>query len=211
MASTSKNKKSQSKSTGTKTASTKIMTTKNATVQINVVKNKSKKSAPKKMKVVSGFERYKMIEVAAYYLAEKHKFAGHAADYWIEAEKIINQSVIHGADPDTKKPKVVSTKTTVMQSTNTSNTQSSEQVDQLTIIEGIGPKIASLLNEGGILTFAELAKTPVATLVAMLIKAGPRYRMHVPNTWPEQAVLARDGKMDELKALQARLVGGKLK
>lgn len=211
MAISPKNKKSESKSAGTKTASTRIVTTKHATVQINVVKNKSKKSSPKKIKVVSGFERYKMIEVAAYYLAEKGKFSGHTVDYWIEAEKMINQSVIHGADSGTNKLKTVSTKTPSMQSTGTSNTQSSDHVDQLTIIEGIGPKIASLLNEGGIVTFTDLAKTPVETLTAMLTKAGPRYRMHVPTTWPEQAALARDGKMDELKALQARLDGGKLK
>jgi hypothetical protein len=62
MAISPKNKKSESKSAGTKIASTRIVTTKHATVQINVVKNKSKKSSPKKIKVVSGFERYKMIE-----------------------------------------------------------------------------------------------------------------------------------------------------
>jgi len=28
-------------------------------------------------------------------------------------------------------------------------------------------------------------------------------------TWPQQAALARDGKMDELKALQDKLDGGK--
>ncbi len=30
--------------------------------------------------------RYKMIEVAAYYLAEKDGFAGNPVDYWIAAE-----------------------------------------------------------------------------------------------------------------------------
>lgn len=35
-------------------------------------------------------ERYRMIEVAAYYIAEKHGFAGSAADYWVQAEIEIN-------------------------------------------------------------------------------------------------------------------------
>lgn len=35
-------------------------------------------------------ERYRMIEVAAYYIAEKHGFAGSAADYWVQAETEIN-------------------------------------------------------------------------------------------------------------------------
>lgn len=211
MASTDKNKKSQTKATGAKSSSTKIVTTKNATVEINVVRNKTKKSAPKKMKVVSGFERYKMIEVAAYYLAEKHKFAGHAADYWIEAEKMINKTVAESADAEIKKPKAVSTKATTTQSTEKLKTKVSDQVDRLTLIEGIGPKIAGLLNADGITSFTDLANASVDTLAAILIKAGPRYRMHVPTSWPAQAALARDGKMDELKALQAQLDGGKQK
>lgn len=35
-------------------------------------------------------ERYRMIEVAAYYIAEKHGFAGSAVDYWVQAEIEIN-------------------------------------------------------------------------------------------------------------------------
>ena len=37
-------------------------------------------------------QRYKMIEVAAFYLAEKDGFAGNPVDYWIAAElQISNQ------------------------------------------------------------------------------------------------------------------------
>jgi hypothetical protein len=52
---------------------------------------KPKKSSKNKAEPMSGFERYKMIEVAAYYLAEKSGFAGHAADYWVAAEKEIDK------------------------------------------------------------------------------------------------------------------------
>ncbi len=83
------------------------------------------------------------------------------------------------------------------------------QPDNLKKIEGIGPKIAEILNNGGIYTFAELANTPVDTISELLAAAGPRFQMQVPESWPEQAGLARDGKWNELKDLQDRLDGGK--
>jgi len=81
--------------------------------------------------------------------------------------------------------------------------------DDLKKIEGIGPKIEGLLNEGGFLTFAALADGPTEKIQDILDAAGPRYRIHKPATWSEQAALARDGKWDELKVLQDRLDGGK--
>ncbi|MBP7999815.1 MAG: DUF4332 domain-containing protein [Chloroflexi bacterium] len=59
--------------------------------------------------------------------------------------------------------------------------------DDLTRINGIGPKVASLLQESGIHTFAQLAQTPVSQIQAILDKAGTRYRLLDPTTWPEQA------------------------
>jgi predicted flap endonuclease-1-like 5' DNA nuclease len=84
-----------------------------------------------------------------------------------------------------------------------------DKVDDLKLIEGIGPKIEQLLNSGGIYTFAKLADTDVADLKTILEEAGPRYQMHEPTSWPQQAALARDGKMDELKELQDQLTGGR--
>ncbi|GAB3747710.1 50S ribosomal protein L17 [Spirosoma pomorum] len=81
--------------------------------------------------------------------------------------------------------------------------------DDLTIIEGVGPKIAELLIAAGITTFAQLADADDATVQQVLTEAGPRFNVHDATTWNEQAALARDGKMDELKALQDRLKGGK--
>ncbi len=48
----------------------------------------AKKPAEKKSKAtISDLEqRYRMIEVAAYYIAEKDGFAGSPVDYWIAAE-----------------------------------------------------------------------------------------------------------------------------
>ncbi len=84
-----------------------------------------------------------------------------------------------------------------------------KKADDLKKIEGVGPKIAGLLNEAGISTFKKLARAKPAKLEGILEKAGPRYRMHKPATWPEQAALAAAGKWDELKVLQDELQGGK--
>lgn len=81
--------------------------------------------------------------------------------------------------------------------------------DDLKKIEGIGPKIASILTEKGIGTFEKLGTSSVKTLETILLEAGPRYRMHNPGSWPKQAKLADAGKWDELKVLQDKLDGGK--
>jgi len=81
--------------------------------------------------------------------------------------------------------------------------------DDLTKIEGIGPKIKGLLIEGGIPTFAALAAAPVEKVKGILNDAGPRYKMHNPTTWGQQAQMAADGKWDELKKWQDESDGGK--
>lgn len=81
--------------------------------------------------------------------------------------------------------------------------------DDLTKIEGVGPKIAELLNNAGITTFAQLADAEDETVQQVLVDAGPRFNVHDATTWNEQAALARDGKWDELNELQDRLKGGK--
>ena len=81
--------------------------------------------------------------------------------------------------------------------------------DDLTKIEGIGPKISEILSGQGITTFAALAATEEARLEEILEAAGSRFQLADPETWPEQAELAAAGKWDELNALQDRLTGGR--
>ncbi|WP_046743081.1 50S ribosomal protein L21 [Kordia zhangzhouensis] len=78
--------------------------------------------------------------------------------------------------------------------------------DDLKKIEGIGPKIASTLNEAGITTYADLAKTDAAKISEIIADVRGN---HVTDTWPKQAQLAADGKWDELKKWQDELDGGK--
>ena len=81
--------------------------------------------------------------------------------------------------------------------------------DDLKLIEGVGPKIADLLINAGIVTFADLAAASIEKVKEILDAAGSRYAMHDPTTWASQAELARDGKWDELKELQDKLNAGK--
>lgn len=83
--------------------------------------------------------------------------------------------------------------------------------DDLKLIEGIGPKIAGLLNDAGITTWAALSTTDAAKIKEILAAAGARYASHDPTTWPEQAGMAARGEMDKLKAWQDELDGGKVK
>jgi ribosomal small subunit protein bTHX len=83
--------------------------------------------------------------------------------------------------------------------------------DQLTKIEGIGPKVMEVLGESGIASFADLAKTESAKIAEILVAANSRYKMFDPTTWPEQAKMAADGKWDELKVWQDAHDGGKKK
>lgn len=81
--------------------------------------------------------------------------------------------------------------------------------DDLKKIEGIGPKISELLNQYGIHTFEQLAKTEVSRLREILASAGPQLAMHDPGTWPSQANLAANGEWKNLEFYQDMLKGGR--
>jgi predicted flap endonuclease-1-like 5' DNA nuclease len=81
--------------------------------------------------------------------------------------------------------------------------------DDLKIVEGIGPKIEELFKTSGILTWKALGETSVDRLREILSKAGERYQIHDPNTWPRQSKMAYEGKWQELKDWQNTLEGGR--
>jgi predicted flap endonuclease-1-like 5' DNA nuclease len=138
------------------------------------------------------------------YLSEdKGWFNDHAADAYVPSpySGIDNSVVDLTALPAKKKPAVK--KTAAKKST------AKAKKDDLKKIEGIGPKIASILTDKGIGTFAKLAGASVKTLEGILKEAGPRYTMHKPGSWPKQAKLAASGDWDKLKVLQDKLDGGK--
>jgi len=79
--------------------------------------------------------------------------------------------------------------------------------DDLTRIAGIGPKISSVLQDVGIMTYSQLADSDVDRLRQILDESG--IRLANPDTWPEQARLAAAGDWDALKGLQGQLKGGR--
>lgn len=81
--------------------------------------------------------------------------------------------------------------------------------DDLKKIEGIGPKIQSVLAEANIITFAQLAATSVADL-ERIVREEAGIRVAFPDTWPEQAKMAADGDWDGLKLYQDALQGGRV-
>jgi len=86
-------------------------------------------------------------------------------------------------------------------------TEVAPEPDDLKRIEGIGPKTSKVLNEAGILTFAQLAEAEVDRLVQIVQEAG--LRLVDPHTWPDQARLAAAGDWTALDKLQDELEGGR--
>lgn len=79
--------------------------------------------------------------------------------------------------------------------------------DDLTELEGIGPKVAKVLAGIDISTFESLAKADYAKVKAALDTAG--YKYMDPAGWIEQAALAARGDTEGLKKLQDSLKGGR--
>ena len=73
----------------------------------------------------------------------------------------------------------------------------STSVDDLTIVEGIGPKAAEVLIAAGIDTFVKLANTSTEAVKEILTSSEARVGHLDPGTWAEQSQLAADGKMEK--------------
>ena len=101
------------------------------------------------------------------------------------------------------------TKTKAKATTAKKKKATTKKKDDLTKVEGIGPKIQELLNKNGIKTYGELSAMSAKKIKTILESAGSRYRIHDPKTWPKQAKLAAAGNWDKLNAWQEELSGGK--
>ncbi len=69
-----------------KAADTKKTTTIKGTVKSAAVKSATVKASTRDLE-----SNYKLIELAAYLIAERDSFAGNPVDYWVKAEAKINQ------------------------------------------------------------------------------------------------------------------------
>ena len=82
------------------------------------------------------------------------------------------------------------------------------KADDLKKIEGIGPKIADVLTEAGLATYADVAASTLEAIKEIL-SAHKTLAGKDPSTWCDQAKMAAEGKWDELKKWQDEMDGGK--
>jgi len=80
--------------------------------------------------------------------------------------------------------------------------------DDLTKIEGIGPKAAEALTAAGLATFADVSKSTPTKIKKILDEAEGKFGAMDPGTWTKQAKLAATDKWDELKKWQDEMDGG---
>ena len=133
-----------------------------------------------------------VVVAAAPAVAEEMPATAPVAEAVVEAAAVAMEEVV-AAEPQTEKQP----------------SKKTPKLDDLKVIEGIGPKIEQLLKDGGITTWAELASADVERLKEILDAAGPRYQIHDPSTWPAQSKFAVAGEWEELKEYQDMLTGGR--
>jgi len=107
--------------------------------------------------------------------------------------------IVEEAEPETEVVEDVAPETEVVE-------DAEPEADDLKKIEGIGPKISSVLAESGVTTFARLAELSIDEIKGIL---EGKVRIAIVDTWAEQAALAAAGKWDELETLQDELQGGR--
>lgn len=84
------------------------------------------------------------------------------------------------------------------------------KLNDLKVVEGIGPKIEGLFHNFDIKTWKALADCTVSKCQEVLDSGGDRYRVHDPASWPMQARMCHEGKWKELAKWQDEHKHGKL-
>jgi len=85
---------------------------------------------------------------------------------------------------------------------------SKDKADDLTKIEGAGPKAAEALVNAGLDTFDKVSKAKADAIKEILTEASSRMAHLDPTSWPKQAKMAAEGKWDELKEWQDNVKAG---
>jgi predicted flap endonuclease-1-like 5' DNA nuclease len=83
-----------------------------------------------------------------------------------------------------------------------------KHADDLTVLEGIGPKTDELLRANGIESFVQVAQLHVDALIDILDHGGPSFRLANPASWPQQALFAAENRWTELKRFQNEMIEG---
>jgi large subunit ribosomal protein L21 len=119
-----------------------------------------------------------------------------------ETDKVVEKPVV-------KVEKVVVTKPAVAKPLTKTEVPvvSKTTTNDLTVIEGIGPKIAQILAQNEVKNFKSLIATPVEDIKTWL--KDNKLAFIDPTTWAEQAQLVDAGKLVEFETLKQQLKGGK--
>jgi predicted flap endonuclease-1-like 5' DNA nuclease len=85
-----------------------------------------------------------------------------------------------------------------------------KHADDLTVIDGIGPKIDDLFHANGIDSLIQVAHLSVQDMLEILESGGPSFQFANPATWAQQAALAAENRWKELKRLQEGMIEGRI-
>ena len=137
-----------------------------------------------------------------------HDGHGHGHDHGGEAHAAVPAEAVEPAES------MLASSTEAAEETAAAETEDWQDVpppqaeaDDLTKLEGIGPKVQIVLNAAGIKTFDQLGSADVDHLQELLDAADYQYMN--PGSWPEQARLAAAGDWEALQKLQDELSGGR--
>ena len=81
--------------------------------------------------------------------------------------------------------------------------------NDLTVVEGIGPKIQELFHNHNVNTWKGLSECSVDKCQSVLDSGGDRFKIHNPGSWSQQAKMAYEGRWADLLKWQDELDGGK--
>ena len=108
------------------------------------------------------------------------------------------------------KEEVVQEETTAKESETkaTAKKETKSGSDDLTKIEGIGPKGAEALVKAGVDSYEKLSETKADKIKEILTEASSRMAHLDPTSWPKQAKMAANGEWDALKEWQDKAKAG---
>ena len=125
-------------------------------------------------------------------------FVGFMIWWWLHEPEEEQTTAHHAAAPPTKAVEAPA------------EPEPQVEPDDLKVIEGIGPRMAGVLQNAGIQTFKALAGLDPQRIEEILAAEDPNLsRLADPATWPEQADLAAQGRWQDLEKLQDELKGGR--
>lgn len=84
------------------------------------------------------------------------------------------------------------------------------KADDLTVVEGIGPKIAELFHNHDVKTWHGLSECSIEKCQEVLNSGGKRFEIHNPGSWPLQAGMAYKGEWEKLAKWQDEHKGGRM-